>query len=384
MEMRVESIDGFSLPIGCHVAIRVGEILKQGKYEPQRCYYFPQADRRRNAKVDLYQHVGSCVLAVDPEVKSTHEVNVTSTVASFPGTRLRVFVQGSSPEQQKKQQETKGKEVKSQARAYLAQHCVEERLGEAVKALLKKQPEDPWEFLCQFLQPVVHAPPAQDTARDKSEDIRKKLGDCLLQSLDDGSFEKALSEMHRDKQQQQTASRSKVDEIRSKTCEALVNAAKDGTLQQILKETQRDVGDAAALKARAREVLHSALDSGRLQEALQDVLREEAAKPSGELTAKEKKVLEKSAANGKLDKAKNEMLAKASKAVVNASEEDIIAVVKSLKPEGHRKLESACSLVKAAKSLETASAEEIQAVVNSLSEHSHQRLSSLVAKAELT
>ena len=27
------------------------------RYEPQRCYNFPQLDRRRNAKVDIYQHV---------------------------------------------------------------------------------------------------------------------------------------------------------------------------------------------------------------------------------------------------------------------------------------------------------------------------------------
>lgn len=32
--------------------------VSESRYEPQRCYNFPQLDRRRNAKVDIYQHVG--------------------------------------------------------------------------------------------------------------------------------------------------------------------------------------------------------------------------------------------------------------------------------------------------------------------------------------
>ena len=30
--------------------------FQPGRYEPNRCYNFPQLDRRRNAKVDIYQH----------------------------------------------------------------------------------------------------------------------------------------------------------------------------------------------------------------------------------------------------------------------------------------------------------------------------------------
>jgi len=39
--------------------MRVGrdELPEIARYEPQRCYNFPQLDRRRNAKVDIYQHV---------------------------------------------------------------------------------------------------------------------------------------------------------------------------------------------------------------------------------------------------------------------------------------------------------------------------------------
>lgn len=69
MQVCVETCDGCQLPPGCHVGIRVGEMLKQGKYEPHRSYHFPPTDRRRHAKIDIFQHVGSCTVTVDPEVR---------------------------------------------------------------------------------------------------------------------------------------------------------------------------------------------------------------------------------------------------------------------------------------------------------------------------
>merc|ERR1719231_259165 len=105
MEVRVESADGFFMPANAYIGIRVGDVLKQGRYEPQRCYHFPEVDRRRNAKIDLYQHVGSCVVAVDPDTKSNHEVSVTATDPSFPATKLKVSVQSKSEEAGKQQRE---------------------------------------------------------------------------------------------------------------------------------------------------------------------------------------------------------------------------------------------------------------------------------------
>ncbi|CAE7911913.1 unnamed protein product, partial [Symbiodinium necroappetens] len=93
MELKVEAVEGFSLPNNCFIGVRVGDVLKQGRYEPHRCYHFPQLERRRNAKVDIYQHVGTCIVAVDPDTKSSHEVAVTSMDPSLPGSRIRVNVE---------------------------------------------------------------------------------------------------------------------------------------------------------------------------------------------------------------------------------------------------------------------------------------------------
>jgi hypothetical protein len=151
MEVRVESAAGFGVPPGCYVGVRVGDVLKQGRYEPQRSYHFPAMERRRNAKIDIYRHVGSCVIPVDPEASgASHEVPVASSDPSVPEMRLKVNVQNSSLDAGK-QREVRTKAVKNQAKEYLTKHSIEEKLSDAVKALLKEQPSDPTDFLCRFL-----------------------------------------------------------------------------------------------------------------------------------------------------------------------------------------------------------------------------------------
>lgn len=151
MELRIESAEGFNLPPGCHIGVRVGDVLKQGRYEPQRCYNFPATERRRNAKIDVYRHVGSCMVAVDPEAKMMRSVDVSSVDPSIAEMKLKVNVQSTIADSGK-QREAKAKAVRSQAKEYLSKYNIEERLADAVKALLKEQPQNPTEFLCRHLR----------------------------------------------------------------------------------------------------------------------------------------------------------------------------------------------------------------------------------------
>lgn len=162
MELRVEAADGFNLPTGCFVGVRVGDILKQGKYDPACCYRFPAVERQRSAKIDLYQHLGTCCAFVDSDYRSNTEVRVSCLDPSYPEMRLKIHTK---PGNTGKQREVRKMEVKKQARDYLGRHHIEERLSEAVKALLSSQPEDPTEFLCAHLRstslstPGAKAPP---------------------------------------------------------------------------------------------------------------------------------------------------------------------------------------------------------------------------------
>lgn len=264
MELRVESAEGSSLPNGTYVGVRVGDVLKQGRYEPQRCYHFPQVDRRRNAKIDIYQHVGSCVVAVDPDTKSNHEVTVTSTDSSFPLTKIKVSVQSKSDEQGRQQREERTKVLKNQAKDYLSKHNIEERLSEAVKALLKEQPADPTEFLCRHLssdspakaeklkpqapakvveaakapQETPQEPPApvepavMNSDNSEAKDIhqlRKQAAEALFKANLDGSLTLALRDV---KAQEPIKPKDPVD-LRKK-------ASVDGSLGQILKEIKAE------------------------------------------------------------------------------------------------------------------------------------------------
>merc|ERR1719440_1475692 len=93
MEVCVQAAAGCSMPTGTYVAVKVGDVLKQGRYEANRAYHFPQAERRRTAKVDVFKHVGSCVVPVDPEVSLSSDFKVSSVDKSVGDLRLRVNVQ---------------------------------------------------------------------------------------------------------------------------------------------------------------------------------------------------------------------------------------------------------------------------------------------------
>lgn len=148
MELKVEAASGFSIPTGCFIGVRVGEVLKQGRYDPACCYRFPAQERQRNAKIDLYQHLGTCCAIVDPDSKGNNEVNVSGSDPGFKELRLKV----STKPETGKPRETRKVEVKKQAKDYLGRHRIEERLCTAVKALLSAQPDDPTEFLVAHLR----------------------------------------------------------------------------------------------------------------------------------------------------------------------------------------------------------------------------------------
>merc|ERR1719198_1551157 len=105
MELRVETLPGCSLPSGCYIGVRVGEVLKQGRYDPQCCYRFPALDRHKKAKIDLYQHLGTCSADVDPEAKGNNEVKISASEPGLNNVRLKVFTRPEAVKPQEKKTE---------------------------------------------------------------------------------------------------------------------------------------------------------------------------------------------------------------------------------------------------------------------------------------
>lgn len=259
MELRVSTTPGSNLPVNCHVGVRVGDVLKQGRYEPQRCYHFPTVDRRRNAKIDIYRHVGSCVLAVDPDVQSVHEVSVASTDPTLPEVKLKVNVQPGPRTDNRREEKTK--EVKTQAKDYLTKHSIEEKLASAVKAMLKEEPADPTDFLCRYLvsirgdsvvtsAPVVKigAPVGRPTgqivlSQGKFTDYYK--AQCLpnvspaCYDAIYSKFPEALKRLRPLVPAEAGGERS-IEDIRKQSRAILLRATKDGGLQSALTELGPD------------------------------------------------------------------------------------------------------------------------------------------------
>lgn len=328
MELRVESAEGFRLPNDCYVGIRVGDVLKQGRYEPQRCYHFPRVDRQRNAKIDVYQHIGSCVVAIDPDTKAQHEVSVSSADPSVPSTKLLVNVQTRNDDSSSKQQrDERTKALKNQAREYLSKHSIEERLSEAVKALLKEQPDDPTEFLCNHLGGTPPSKAGQagkvdasaknaeaktagkrdinatrakepETVSDGStEAIRTKASQLLTDAANSGALEKALHE---------ELGRDSKAAVRVKAADLLTKAAENGDLERALNEVMRPSAEQSSderIRQRAAQVLTGAAEDGRLDQALLELNGSSTTKPSSldSTRAKAAQVLMQAAENGTLE-----------------------------------------------------------------------------------
>jgi len=159
MEIRLEAGDGCIMPPGSYVAVKLGDSLKQGRYEPARSYQFPDVQRRRQAKIDVFKLLGSSTLTVNPEVgRSMSEVHIPSADPGIENLKLKVY---QAPQGQGMQATMKaqGKTVvqsasamRESARLYLKEHGIEEKLSNSMKVLLQEKPSDPIKYLCDHLR----------------------------------------------------------------------------------------------------------------------------------------------------------------------------------------------------------------------------------------
>eukprot|EP00435_Cladocopium_sp_Y103_P014141 s4498_g3.t1 len=148
--------------------------------------------------------------------------------------------------------------LKVQARDYLMKYSIEERLSEAVKALLKEQPADPTAFLCKQLTDwdkasagTKEAAPAASELPQVFEDesvnrLRKDAREAFVRATDDGSLESALNSVKgrgnasgKDGGSKDTADVGKED-IRLRVSNLLVDSAENGDLERALASVMKE------------------------------------------------------------------------------------------------------------------------------------------------
>lgn len=172
MEIRLEAAEGCKMPVGSFVAVKLGDVLKQGRYEPTRTYQFAQADKRRHAKIDLFKHVGSSVVLVSPDAgANVSEVCIQSGDPLVENLRLKVDVKPHSGAKNKVAEPVKHA-VRSNAQTYLSKHGIEEKISSCVKLLLQQQPDNPIEFICCQLRGTPYPPPPVTVATPVEEHLQ--------------------------------------------------------------------------------------------------------------------------------------------------------------------------------------------------------------------
>ncbi|CAE7473925.1 unnamed protein product [Symbiodinium natans] len=322
MEVQVESANADMLPKSCYVSVRVGEVLKQGRYEPKRAYTFPAIDHRRDVRIDVYQHVGSCLLSAEPDSASVHDVFATSTHPDFPAMKFKVSMSTRSEEVHKSKTDRAAK-MKGRAKEYLGRHRIEEKLSEAVKALLKEQPADAVDFVCKYLA---------GTKKDADK------SDKQLPPLASGSTKASSRPLQKDKEPEKPGEESFVSidgtapveadaredprndlpAVRSQVCQLLVEAADNGQLESALKDAKTDPGEAVQkndeVRLKVASLLMSASENGDLLKALTEIKESKSSDQNPHMSKDEAReraagLLVEAAESGKLEKALSELKA---------------------------------------------------------------------------
>ncbi|CAK8995229.1 unnamed protein product, partial [Durusdinium trenchii] len=91
-------------------------------------YTFPKPDTKMNAKIDVYQHVGSGSVVIDPKFFTTDEVSIRCHDVLMQNIRLQVTSQvaQASAEEQCQRRQAAQEENKESALTYLTVHGIEQ------------------------------------------------------------------------------------------------------------------------------------------------------------------------------------------------------------------------------------------------------------------
>lgn len=154
MEVKLEGLDG-TLPSKCFIGVRIGNVQKQAPYDPNTLYRFSEV--KRFGKIDIYQRVGMCDLSWGCDDQETHTCNAFGD-AGDTGIRLQVSMnrlKGNMVKSGDVLEVATAKSAKQAAAAkstqYIQEQHIEVMLTAAMKSLLKTMPDDPAEFLCDFI-----------------------------------------------------------------------------------------------------------------------------------------------------------------------------------------------------------------------------------------
>mmetsp|Transcript_45098 Transcript_45098/g.104484 ORF Transcript_45098/g.104484 Transcript_45098/m.104484 type:complete len:1736 (+) Transcript_45098:116-5323(+) len=170
--MDVVVLNAENLPAKTYLSLRVGETRKQAPFQVDERFHFPSA-ASKCLTIDVFEKLGSTqvsLVGLGEDAKVTRQERL-----EFPrrdGSKMKVDLQvecneGLSDEAVKRSARISRHQAALRAKNYLDANSVQGLLQEMVQQLLSKQPEEPLDFMCNFLQEQRARKPVFDKASAK-------------------------------------------------------------------------------------------------------------------------------------------------------------------------------------------------------------------------
>jgi len=158
MDISVRIPEAAELPEGTHVAVRIGDVVKQGRYEASRIYHFAGAEQRRVAKVDVFRLIGSVALPLDSDAADVSKGRIQSLDPSVQDVDIELHVRRNGQSHNEAKTMVDKAHTRSQLKsgfrkqglAYIKRTGIELNFAQALQKMLHARPEDPIDFLCSF------------------------------------------------------------------------------------------------------------------------------------------------------------------------------------------------------------------------------------------
>eukprot|EP00746_Dinoflagellata_sp_MGD_P012664 gnl/MRDRNA2_/MRDRNA2_127076_c0_seq1.p1 gnl/MRDRNA2_/MRDRNA2_127076_c0~~gnl/MRDRNA2_/MRDRNA2_127076_c0_seq1.p1 ORF type:complete len:513 (-),score=100.66 gnl/MRDRNA2_/MRDRNA2_127076_c0_seq1:23-1561(-) len=165
MDLWLEADSG-NTPISkdCFFSVRIGDVQKQYRYDPTRTYHFPEMSDKRYGRVDLFKHVGSVQVNVDPAISGPRDLVMSCSDGSgdvnlkldLRKSNVKSSKMMSEPEATKKKEaKDKRAEVVLQGKTFLSKSGIEDILFDSMTNLLREKPANPRKWLSDY---ILNAP----------------------------------------------------------------------------------------------------------------------------------------------------------------------------------------------------------------------------------
>jgi len=153
MEVRLEALEGQSVPQDVYISLRVGAVQKQSRFGPNRSFHFPDPKDGSKAdfgRIEVYKKIGHCNVPLAGLDQIPRDVRIPCGDAALPNLGFRIEIESECMvgAQDKSKDKVKRKRDKlDEAQKYIADHNLEQLLAASLRDVMRKQPGDPASFL---------------------------------------------------------------------------------------------------------------------------------------------------------------------------------------------------------------------------------------------